>query len=173
MAHSAQIGFAQNHGAGRTQPFDHGGVARLWRVCQRQRAGGSLHAVGCIDVVFDQDRNAMHRAAWTFLLPLTIQGVGDGERVGIGLDHRAQRGPTTVDGFDSSQVLFGNRARGELAGAHAVGEITNGDLLEILRLRGGGAYQGCGGSGLEKCSTIHAFDYIWVLERSCTCRTGE
>jgi hypothetical protein len=110
----------------------------------------------------------MHGAAWTFLLALAVKRVGDGKRFGIGLDYRAQSGAVAVDGFDPGQVLLGDGAHGELARAHAVGEVSDGDLLKILRLRGGGACQGCGGCGLaEKRSTIHVFDYIRAFGGDC------
>ena len=64
---------------------------------QRERAGGGHHSVGGIDVVFDQHRDAVHRAARAFGFALLIEGIGDGECVGIHLDDGVDRGAILID----------------------------------------------------------------------------
>jgi hypothetical protein len=51
-----------------------------------QRTGGGHHAIGCVDVVFDQHGNAVERAARAFLAHLLVECFGDGQRVGVELN---------------------------------------------------------------------------------------
>ena len=72
---------------------------------------------------------------------------GDGERVGVEFDHRAQGG---VELANAVEVGLGGAA-----GGHP-GEIREGDLFEIGGLRGGCAGEGGGRSGAEeKGAAIH------------------
>ena len=47
-----------------------------------------------------QDGDAVQRPARSLLAPLAVERVGDGERVGVDLDDRAERGPLPVDRLD-------------------------------------------------------------------------
>jgi hypothetical protein len=64
--------------------------------------------VGGVDVVLDDDRNAVQRAAHARGPPLGVTCVGDGERVGIELDHRGKRGTAPIQRLDAGEVLLGN-----------------------------------------------------------------
>ncbi len=52
----------------------------------------------------------MQRPAQALRLALRVERIGDGERIGIELDHAVQRRTVAVDGIDPRQVLLGDRA---------------------------------------------------------------
>jgi hypothetical protein len=58
-----QIGLAEDDGAGRAQPFGDEGIAAGAHAVQRQRTGAGAHLVGGGDVVLQQDRDPVQRAA--------------------------------------------------------------------------------------------------------------
>ena len=58
------------------------------------------------------------RAAGAFRLALGVELGGDGERVGIGLEHRPDRGPAPVEGVDAREVLLAQGPGRVLAGPH-------------------------------------------------------
>ena len=50
---------------------------------ERQRAGGGRHPVGGVDVVLDEDRDAVQRPAQPAGLALAVERLRDRERVGV------------------------------------------------------------------------------------------
>jgi len=143
----AEVGFAENDGAGGAQALHDGGVARCGSIDQRQRTGGGVQLVGGIDIVLDQYRDAVQRTAPGPAIELGryVEGIG------IDLDDRAQCG---IDFADTRQI-----APGELAGGKAR-EIGDGGLFEAGRLTGGDAGEhGCGRAFEEHASANHAPDY--------------
>jgi hypothetical protein len=129
----AQIGLAENQGAGLAQAFDDEGIAWRRRIGQGERAGGGQHAVAGVDVVLEQDRDAVQRAARMG----GVQLGGDRQRIGVGFDHRVQRRPLPVDRLDTRQRLRGQRAGIEPAGGQGpaeLGDVGGGDgRLDVRR----------------------------------------
>jgi hypothetical protein len=102
----AEIGLAEDHGAGVAQPRDEKRVDRRDRSLERERPRGRLHAVVRRNVVLDQDGDAVERAARALRLSLEVEGVGGGQRVGIDLNDTVQAGPAAVDCVDACEVLL-------------------------------------------------------------------
>lgn len=55
------------------------------------------HAVGGVDVVFEDNRDAVQRATGTLGLALSVEGVGDAEHIGVEFDQGIDRRATLVD----------------------------------------------------------------------------
>ena len=81
------------------------------RVCRRsmsfqgEGSRGRLHGVRRVDVRFQHNRDAMHRAARPGLLPLGIQRRSNGDSIRVDLDDRIERRTVAVDGIDPVQVI--------------------------------------------------------------------
>ena len=148
----AEIGLAQNDRARLAQLLRDERVFHRLRSDQRQRSRRGLHAVGCVDVVFDEDGNAVQRPAGAFRLALGIELFGYGKRVRIHFDHAVHRRPALVHGFDARQIFFGEGSSGDFAGVHRRLKIGHGGFIELER---GNAWSGCRGciesSGRRKC----------------------
>ena len=100
---------------------------------ERERAGARVHAVGGVNVVLDEHRNAVQRAANAPGFSLCIALLGDAHRVGIALDDRVDRGPGLVDRVDAREVQLGDRARGVAARLHAFLQRGDRRFLELER----------------------------------------
>ena len=98
---------------------------------QRQRASRRLHLVGGVDVVFEQDRDAVQRSARTALGSFAIERLGNGERIGVGLDHAAQRWAAAIDRLDALQVRLDYLARAGLAARLARLQLGDADLFDV------------------------------------------
>ena len=79
----AEIGFAENDGARLAQSLNDESISYRARPEQRQRSRRCLHAVGGVDVVFNQNWNAMQRAARAFVLTFSIGRLGHGEGIWV------------------------------------------------------------------------------------------
>ncbi len=106
----AEVGLAEDHRAGVAQPLDHERIRAGTVVGQRQRAG-RVHHAGDVDVVLDQHRNAVHRAAHLAGLALGVERVRIGDGLGIELDHRIQLRPGIVDLRDAIEVRLASAPR--------------------------------------------------------------
>ncbi len=73
--------------------------------------GRSHHAVRSFDIIFDQYRDAMQRAARTFCFALLIESPRDCERVRIRFDHCAKRRAGTIHCLYARQVFLHQRFR--------------------------------------------------------------
>ena len=127
----AQVGLAQNDGAGLAQFLRHERIFRRTRTHQRQRSGRGLHAVGGVDVVFDQDGNAVQRAARALGFALLVEGLRDGQGVGIEFDHAIDGRPAPVYFFDPGHVFLGEGLSCEFSRCHTRLEICDGELVEL------------------------------------------
>src|SRR5208282_308529 len=127
----AEIGFPQNHHAGLPQLRRDKSVIRRPRSQQRQRTRRSIHAVSGIDVVFDQDRNAMEQPARPLRLALLIERVGDLQRLRVEFDDRVDHRAGLVDLLNARQVLLGQRARRILTGLKGFLDFVNRDFVEL------------------------------------------
>ena len=105
------------------------------RALERQRPGRRRHPVGGADVVLDQHRDAVQRAARALGLPLRVERGGDGRRVRVQLDHVVQRRPLLVERVDAPQVLLDQRARRVLARLHPLLQVGDRGFLEIRTAR--------------------------------------
>ncbi len=101
----AEIGLAENHGAGRAQLLSDKRIAGGDGAGKGKRSGGGHHAIGSIDVVFDEYGNAVQRAARAFLMALLVESIGDRQRVGIQLDNGVDGRTALVDFVDPLQIL--------------------------------------------------------------------
>ena len=79
-------------------------VAGRDRAFESQRARGGGHAVGGVDVVLEEDGHAVQRPARSAGLPLGVERVGDGQRLGVGLDDAAQGGAPAIEPLDAVEV---------------------------------------------------------------------
>ena len=73
------------------------------------------------------------------LAPLAIEPIGDGEGVGIGLEHGPQGRPAPVDLVDAAQIGLGEGARRPFAAGQAFLQLRDGRLRqrEVVRRRRG------------------------------------
>ena len=106
----AQIGLAQNDGSGFSQLLRHERIFRWTRSQQCQRTRSRLHLVSGINVVFDQDRNAMQRAASLFFLPLSIETLGDRVSLRIDFEYAVDRWTSAINFLNPSKVFLCDRA---------------------------------------------------------------
>ncbi len=127
----AEIRLAEYHRAGGAKPPDDEGIT--WRngALERERAGGRHHPVVGIDVVLDQNRNSVQRPSHLLRPSLGVHRVGDREGVRIQLDDSAEGRTMPVDGFDSRDVLLGDRARGQFPACHHALQLIDRHLVEL------------------------------------------
>ena len=98
-----QIQLAEQHGSGSPQHSHLIGVLRGHDAHERKRAAGRWH-VRSIEVVFEQDRDAVQRPARTTFAPLAIQLTGVGGGAGVDGDHRVQPRSGLVVGLYARDV---------------------------------------------------------------------
>ena len=103
----AKISFAQDHGAGLAQLRGDVSVLRRVRSHERQRSRRGAHAVRGIDIVLDEDGNAMQRPARPFRPALDFERVGNLESIGVEFDDRVDHGAGFVDLLNACQVFLG------------------------------------------------------------------
>ena len=139
----AQIGLAENHRSRLAQSLGDEGIARRDGAGESERAGGGHHAIGGIDVVLDENGNAVQRAARPFVAPLFVERIGDRQRVGIELDDGVDGRPALVDFVDALEILLRQGARASYLP----------DFIRCLQIRDGGFIElegfyghGCGES---------------------------
>ena len=96
----AEVGLAEDHRAGLAQPGDVEGVGARAMGGQCKRAGGIDHRHR-VDVVLEQDREAVQRAAQLAGAAFGVQRVGFLQRRGIGFDHRVEPRAGIVDRGDA------------------------------------------------------------------------
>ena len=112
------------------QPLHDERVARGTILGERERAGGVDHAGG-VDVVLDQNREAVQRPAHLARPALGIARVGVGERGGVHLDDRVQPRSRIVDRRDAIEIGLRQRARRELARGHPIARIDSAQLRDV------------------------------------------
>ncbi len=112
-------------------------------VRERQRAGAVPHPVSGIDVVLDEDGNAVERPAHLPFRALAVTDPGDLDRDGVRLDDRVQT-QTAIDLEDPPLVHLRDRDGGPPPFGHPKAEVGDRRLFEIERAevrhtgRGGG-----------------------------------
>jgi hypothetical protein len=127
----AQIGLAENHRAGFAQTCGDAGVLRGGLADQGDRAGRGLHRVAGVDVVLQQDWNAVQRAAHLAGSAFGIERFGDRQRIGVEFDHRIDARPGTVDALDARQIGAHQILRTHAAGSLGGGELFDAGFLDL------------------------------------------
>ena len=92
---------------------------------ERQGTGCGLQGVGGVDVVFEDDGDAVQQAARPLGGAFLVQGVGNGQGVGIEFDDRVD---LWVQQLNASQILFNKDTSGETAVSHSGLQILDGGL---------------------------------------------
>ena len=90
---------------------------------ERERAGGRLHLIGSRDVVLDQNRDAVKRAADVARLAFVVALFRDLKRVAIHLNDRVQQ---WIKLGDSREVPFDQLNGSETARSHQVLQLWDG-----------------------------------------------
>src|SRR5208283_6163623 len=102
-----EISFAQDHGAGIAQLRRGESVVGSARSQQRQRTRRRIHAVPGVDIVLDEDRDAVKWPARPLRLALLVKRVGDLESLRVELDNGVDHRAGFVDLLNACQVLLG------------------------------------------------------------------
>ena len=98
---------------------------------QRQRSGGRHHPIAGVDVVLDEDRDAVQRPAHALAFALGVERVGNRQRVGIELDDRPQRRTAAIDRLDARGVQLDEPPRGVAAGRHRLLQLGDRRFVEL------------------------------------------
>ena len=136
-----EVRLAENHGAGVAQALDDVGVLLGDGADQGERARRRLHAVRRADVVLDQDRDPVERAAQLAGLALGIEAVGDREGVGVDLEDARSAGPWRSTASIRA-MYFSASVRAE--SAPEARRFWRSATVSLVELGGGGAAEGAG-----------------------------
>ena len=131
FAHSLRFAFPSRMApASRSRRADER-ILRGHRSHQRQRTGRRRHSIRGVDVVFQQDGNAVQRAADLPLLPFAIELIRNRRRLRIDFDDGAKRRSLSIETVDAAQVRVHDRAGGEAAGPHPSLQIRDRQFVEL------------------------------------------
>ena len=137
LAQLGQVGLAEDDRAGRAQPGDDRRVAGPAPVLEREGTGGGRQP-GHVDVVLDQDRDALDRAARTVLAAVRSLASAWSSASRREATDRPEGG---VEAGDVGQVRLDDGAAGEGAGVKRGSQLGDRDTV-AARSRGTvGAYQ--------------------------------
>ncbi len=100
----AHVRLAQQHGARLPEPARDEGIVPRPRPHQGEGAGRGQHLVGGVDVVFQQDGDAVQWPAWPTGAQFVVEGGGDLHGLGVALDHAATPRTVTVERLDAGEV---------------------------------------------------------------------
>ena len=139
----AQVRLADEPGARLAQAPGHEGVLGGNRPPERERPRRGRHPIRGADVVLEKDGDPVQRSAGARGVTRVVEGVraravervGQGARLRVHLDHRAQGRTLPVEGGDAGQAGIGERARGHAAVPHRLPQGVDGDLLDGGRRR--------------------------------------
>ena len=138
----AEICFAQNHCARRSQVRDDGRVTSRNVVDQGQRAGGGRHRIGGFDVVLEQHGDAVQRTARTaFVTQLLVECPRLRDRLGIHGNDCSQLRPLLVERCDSLGKCLDQRDRGGRTRVEITSQLAKRASFRRLR-RGDGLQRG-------------------------------
>ena len=113
----AQVRFADDDSARIAQPLRDCRILQRRVARQRQRARRGLLAIAGVDVVFQQNRNAVQRTALPLTPTLIVELPRDVSRVGIELDDRVQV-ELPIDHLDPVQIDVEQLLRAQLPARH-------------------------------------------------------
>jgi hypothetical protein len=112
------IGFADENRPCRPQFLRHPGISPGIGTQESQRAGSCVHAVRRVNVVLQENGNAVQGAARPPVLALTIQLFRYLLRVRIDFDHRSDSWAALINGFHSFKILLDESKRGDIPRRH-------------------------------------------------------
>ena len=101
LAHSLRFALPSRTAPASRRRARHRRVSRRDGAGQGERARGRRRPVRGVDVVLQQDRDAVQRAAQALRAPLRVQRLRDRERIRVHLDDVVERGTLAVQGGDA------------------------------------------------------------------------
>src|SRR5438094_10347689 len=101
-----EIGLAENNCSSLAQLLNNESIFCTARSKHRQRSRRGFHAIGGIDVVFNQDWNSVQRTARTLVFTFFICSLGHRERVCIQFEQAVDRRSLLVVRFYTSKILL-------------------------------------------------------------------
>ncbi len=122
-----QVGLADQHGPGRSETGNHGGVS-IGAVAFTHARGGGRRQAADVDQVLHRDRDPVQRSAIDAGRQLVVGAVGLRARL-LGHD-RDERIQPPVHQLDPLQAVLGDRAGGHFAPAKQPPELLNRDSIE-------------------------------------------
>jgi len=129
----AQVGLAQNNGAGVTQALDDEGIVSGGLPDQCQRTCAGLHGIGRLDIVFEQNRDAVQRAPHlakaAFLIPLS----GNCQCIGVQFNNLINGGAVFIQAFNTIQQVVHHRYRCKPLQCVFVIQLANTCVLYTLK----------------------------------------
>ena len=131
----AEVGPAEDDDARIAQPPDDERIRLGTVVGKRQRSGRIDHA-GDVDVVLDQNRDAVQRPADLARLPLGITRLGVPNRGGIEVDHRIELRARIINRSDAIEIRARQRTRGERSCRHASLRLGDAQVDDVDLRRG-------------------------------------
>jgi len=123
-----QVRLAEDHRSAGAQVGRDGGVAPGRRPNEREGAGGRLHLVARVDVVLEEDRDAVQGTEDDAAPALRVGVEGHGDGIRVDLDHRVHSRSTLVEVEDALDVVSGELLRGKPASGHLRLELRHGRL---------------------------------------------
>jgi hypothetical protein len=121
-----------------------------------------LHFIGGLNIVLDENRNAVQRSPSSFTFALLIERSSNRKRIWIHFDYGSKGRSIPVYRFNAFQVQLNDALSGQRALVYASLKVSDGYLFELEAF---GARSGlCGtrsgkraadGGRSKKCSTIH------------------
>ncbi len=129
-----QVDLGQNQGAGFLQLSRDEGVVVRSEPLQAQRAARGIH-VSRIDIVLEQQGNAMQRTNHSFRFQGCVHFIGNLQRPGIDQNHGVQRRPLLVEFLDPFQIHLRQAATGQNALLHRPMDLGNRRFLQYKNTR--------------------------------------
>ena len=132
----AHIEFGENDGPGLAELADKERIVRRDR--PRQKAGtGRRRKIGCVDVVLQDNGDAVQRGAWTVRSPLRVERAGLFPGAGIQGDDGVEFRSGLVIGLDASEVQPNQQLRSQRASVERPVQFLDARRRHIDRLRRG------------------------------------
>ena len=123
------VALAEDHRARRAQPAHETRVVARAQGRQREGTGRAGHAVAGADVVLQQHRQAVQRAAHAACRAFGVELRGDGERLRVQFTHGVQRRPRVVQRRDAVEEMLREAGRREPAIGHRPRQL--GDAVRV------------------------------------------
>src|SRR4051794_14908529 len=96
-----------------------------------QRTGRGAHTIGSVDVVFQQNRDAMQRATDLALLALAIERIGERFRFRIEFDNGAEPRAVAVEVMNASRVEFQEAPRCPTTRSKPLADVADPQLIQF------------------------------------------
>src|SRR5215471_14855722 len=115
----------------RTELCGHGRVGQRGLTGKRERPRGRLHPVSGVDVVLEQDRNAVQRSPHIAHSSEPVGLPGERQGIRVDLEHRMDTWAALIQPLDAAQVIASQLHRGQLSRAHHRLELRDGGFVEM------------------------------------------